>query len=235
MQSSPSQSATETPSPSAAANGADRTRAQEAYTRLEEMIVTLELAPGSRISENAMAQLLGLGRTPVREAMQRLALEGSLRILPRAGAIVSEIDLSDQFKLIEVRRGIERILAGRAARLADAATKARFAALAERFEAAAVGNDDAIFIAADRDFNALVAATAQNKYAAAAMAPIQAQTRRFWFLNFRKFGDLTRVSRLHAAVCAAVVAGDEPAAQAASDALIDSVEDYTRRTLDALM
>ncbi|WP_349368609.1 GntR family transcriptional regulator [Salinarimonas sp.] len=212
-----------------------RTQAQQAYARLEEMIVTLELAPGSRISENAMAARLGLGRTPVREAIQRLAHEGTLRVLPRAGAIVSQIDVADQFKLIEVRRGIERILAGRAARLADAPTRDAFAALAERFEDAAARNDETTFIAADREFNVLVAASAQNKYAAAAMAPIQAQTRRFWFLNFRKFGDLSAISRLHAEICAAIVASDEPAAQAASDALIDAVEDYTRRTLEALM
>ncbi|MGP9821986.1 GntR family transcriptional regulator [Salinarimonas sp. NSM] len=211
------------------------TQAQQAYRRLEEMIVTLTLAPGSRISENAMAQRLGLGRTPVREAMQRLAVEGTLRILPRAGAIVSEIDLADQFKLIEVRRGLERIMAGRAARLADRPTRARFAALAARFGEAESGEDEAAFIAADRDFNALLAASAQNKYAASAMAPIQAQTRRFWFLAFERFGDIPRVSRLHAAICRAIAAGDEAAAQAASDALVDYVEDYTRRTLDALM
>ncbi|MGJ3263332.1 MAG: GntR family transcriptional regulator [Salinarimonas sp.] len=211
------------------------TQAQQAYRRLEEMIVTLVLAPGSRISENAMAQRLGFGRTPVREAMQRLAVEGTLRILPRAGAIVSEIDLADQFKLIEVRRGLERIMAGRAARLADRETRARFAALAERFAAAQAGNDEAAFIAADRDFNALLAASAQNQYAAAAMAPIQAQTRRFWFLAFERFGDIPRVARLHGSICRAIAAGDEAAAQAASDALIDYVEDYTRRTLDALM
>ncbi|GGK36493.1 GntR family transcriptional regulator [Salinarimonas ramus] len=211
------------------------TQAQQAYRQLEEMIVTLALAPGSRISENTMAQRLGIGRTPVREAMQRLALEGTLRILPRAGAIVSEIDLADQFKLIEVRRGLERIMAGRAARLADRETRTRFSALAERFAAAEAASDEALFIPADRDFNALLAASAQNKYAAAAMAPIQAQTRRFWFLAFERFGDIPRVSRLHGAICRAVAEGDEARAQAASDALVDYVEDYTRRTLDALM
>lgn len=89
----------------------DETQASQAYRLLEEMIVTLELAPGSRISENSMSRRLGLGRTPVREAMQRLAREGTLRILPRAGAIISDIDVTDQFKLIEVRRELERVIA----------------------------------------------------------------------------------------------------------------------------
>lgn len=213
----------------------EETQAQQVYRALEEMIVTLVLAPGSRISENSISRQLGFGRTPVREAMQRLALEGTLRILPRAGAIVSPIDITDQFKLIEVRRGIERVMAGRAARLADAPARQRFRDLADAFGRAAADNDDTVFIDTDREFNHLIATTAANKYASAAMAPIQAQTRRFWFLNFRKFGDLSRVSRLHAAICVAVAQGDVGAAEQASDDLINYVEEYTRNTLDTML
>jgi DNA-binding GntR family transcriptional regulator len=214
---------------------ADESQAIQAYRILEEMIVTLELAPGSRISENSMSRRLGIGRTPVREAMQRLAREGTLRILPRAGAIVSDIDVTDQFKLIEVRRELERVIAGRAARLVDARTKVAFEELAGRFDRAARENDDTIFIAADREFNHLMVSTANNVYATVAMAPIQAQTRRFWFLNFKKFGDLERVSVLHAAIARAVARNDIGAAQRASDELIDYVEEYTRKTLEALL
>ena len=67
-----------------------RTQAQNAYRDIEEMIVKLELPPGSRISEKALSQQLGYGRTPVREALQRLAYARLVNILPRAGAIVTE-------------------------------------------------------------------------------------------------------------------------------------------------
>lgn len=211
------------------------TQAQLAYRLIEEMIVTLALAPGSRISEALISRQLELGRTPVREAMQRLAREGSLTILPRAGAIVSEIDITDQFKLIEIRREVERVVIGRAARLADRVARTRFNELRDRFLQAASANDDTIFIAADREFNGLLVAVADNKYATAAMGPIQAQTRRFWFLNFRKFGDLGKVSEAHAEIAAAVAANDENRARAASDALIDYVEEYTMKTLKALL
>jgi DNA-binding GntR family transcriptional regulator len=214
---------------------AEETQASQAYRILEEMIVTLEISPGTRISENSISKRLGIGRTPVREAMQRLAREGTLRILPRAGAIVSDIDVTDQFKLIEVRRGLERVIAGRAARLADAETKAIFDDLAARFDQAAGENDYTVFIAADREFNQMMVRTANNSYATAAMAPIQAQTRRFWFLNFKKFGDLQRVSLLHARIARAIAANDAEAARKASDDLIDYVEEYTRKTLEALL
>ena len=211
-----------------------RTQAMQAYEQIEEMIITLELMPGSRISEAKMSQHLGLGRTPVREAMQRLASEGNLRILPRAGAIVSEVDVADQFKLIAFRREVERFVTIQAARLADDPARATFTRLAGQFHKAAESGKETLFIDTDRKFNHMIATTADNKYAEATMALIQAQTRRFWYLTFNKFGELDKVGPAHARIAQAVAANDEAAAQAAFDALMDYVEEYTRRTVAAL-
>ena len=205
-----------------------------AYQLIEELIVNATLTPGTKVSEKGLSDRLGLGRTPVREALQRLAAEGTVTVVPRAGVIISPIDITDQFRLIEVRRELERLLAMRAARLATAEEKDGFRALSTRFTQAAEKEDAEAFIQSDRDFNQLVASSARNKYALLAMAPIQAQTRRFWYQYFSRFGDLRKVSLLHAGVAAAISAGDEGAARAASDALIDYVEAYTRKTLDAM-
>lgn len=218
----------------AADNAPAETQAQMAYRIIEEMIVTLRLAPGSLVSEKSMSNLLGIGRTPIREALQRLAFEGTVRILPRAGVIVSEIDVADQLKLIEVRREVEKILAGRAARLADSKTRAAFHRLAADFERAAQEDNEKLFIAADREFNGLIATTAQNSYATHAIGPIEAQTRRFWYLHFERFGDLQRVCGLHARIAHSIGANDEHAARQASDDLLDYVEWYTKLTLDAM-
>lgn len=213
----------------------EESQAQIAYRVLEEMIVTLKLPPGSKVSEKSLHRSLGMGRTPLREALQRLAIEGTVKILPRAGVIVSDIDLADQFKLIEVRRELEKILAGRSARLTSPEEKKHFLDLAAAFDAAAEKNDESIFIQADREFNALTIRTARNNYATCAIGPIAAQTRRFWFLHFKRFGNLARVSRLHSAIARAIAAGDEPEARAASDRLIDYVEEYTRQTLESML
>ena len=206
-------------------------QAQMAYRILEEMIVTLKLPPGSKISEKALNRSLGLGRTPLREALQRLAIEGTVKILPRSGVIVSDIELGDQLGMIEVRRALEKIIAGRAARLALEDERRRFSQLALDFERAGDSNDESIFIETDREFNTLITATAQNKYVAYAIGPIEAQTRRFWYLHFKRFGDLPHVAALHAAICRVVAANDEPGARLASDRLLDYVEEYTRKTL----
>ena len=211
--------------------GNGENQAQMAYRILEEMIVTLKLPPGSKISEKALNRSLGFGRTPLREALQRLANEGTVKILPRSGVIVSDIDMADQMNMIEVRRELEKILAGRAARLALEDVCRVFLKLADDFDSAALRNDENIFIAADREFNSLVFSTAQNKYASYAIGPIEAQTRRFWYLHFKRFGDLAHVSQLHANIARAIAANDESGARQASDLLLDYVEEYTRRTL----
>ena len=215
--------------------GARKSQAQSAYEAIEAMIVRLELAPGARISENALSEKLDIGRTPVREALQRLAYERLVQIMPRAGAIVSEIDLPAQFKLIEVRRELERILIRRAARLSGPDTDKQFTDLAARFDAVAKRDDGQMFVEVDREFNTLVYATAHNEFASDAMLPLQSQTRRFWYLYFRRFGDLSRVCKLHADIARAIARHDEEEAGAASDRLVDYVEEYSYRTMRALM
>lgn len=213
----------------------NETQANFAYRLIEEMIVTLKLRPGTRVSEKSLSSELGIGRTPVREALKRLAQERTITIHPRSGAVISAIDVDDHFKLIEVRRELERILVGRTARLANPGIRKAFLDLQAQFETAAAQSSEALFIAADREFNTLVASSADNIYAADAMGPLQAQTRRFWFLNFQQFGDLTKVCRLHAAIAKAIAANDERAARNALDRLIDYVEEYTYQTRRAIM
>lgn len=209
-------------------------QSRRAYRQIEAMIVTLQLPPGSRVSETLLSRKLGLGRTPIREALQRLSFEGTVQIVPRSGAVVSEIEMEDQLAMIEVRRGIENVMAGRAARLASDEQRAIFRDLAEQFDKAAAEMNDELFISTDREFNALIAECARNKYAAHAIGPIEAQTRRFWYLHFQRFGDLKRVCRLHSAVALRIAEGDETGARRQSDKLMDYVEAYTRRTLLAL-
>ena len=67
--------------------------ADRAYRELEEMIVTLQLSPGTVLSEQALSVRLKIGRTPIREALQRLARDGLVAIMPRRGIMVSEINL----------------------------------------------------------------------------------------------------------------------------------------------
>src|SRR3954466_14959420 len=113
------------------------TLTDRAYRELEEMIVTLQLLPGTVLSEQALSVRLKIGRTPIREALQRLARDGLVLIMPRRGIMVSEINLRLQLRLLEVRRELERLMAKLAAERATLDERREFAELAEAMIAAA--------------------------------------------------------------------------------------------------
>src|SRR5262245_26407437 len=93
---------------------------EQAYTQLEEMITTLQLAPGQALSEPYLSGALGIGRTPVREALQRLARERLVIIHPRRGIAIADVNVRNQLKLLELRRELERLIARGAARRGSA-------------------------------------------------------------------------------------------------------------------
>jgi DNA-binding GntR family transcriptional regulator len=81
----------------------NRSLAEAAHSLLEEMIVTLQLKPGSLWSEEALSERIAIGRTPVREAAKRLQADSRVRILPRHGLQIAEIDLHEQLQVVDLR------------------------------------------------------------------------------------------------------------------------------------
>jgi DNA-binding GntR family transcriptional regulator len=202
-----------------------------AYAAIEEMIVTLRLAPGSAVSESELSAHLGIGRTPIREALQRIARERLVSIFPRRGIIVTEINVASQLRLLEVRRELERLIARSAARRATDDERERFRALAVAFEAAAKANDDVTFMRIDRDFNVLCSAASHNEFAAGAMSLMHSLSRRFWYLHYKQAADMPLTAKLHADIARAIAAGDEERAAKASDRLLNLIEKFTRNTV----
>jgi DNA-binding GntR family transcriptional regulator len=202
-----------------------------AYEKLEEAIVTLRLPPGSAVSEQALAEMTGIGRTPIREAIQRLAREHLIIVLPQRGLLVSAIDVNKQLKLLETRREIERLICRNAARRATDSERQRFARLAEEFKKSAAKNDDVAFIRADREFNELCLAAARNEFAEGAMRLLHGLSRRFWYLHYKQTPDMPEMARLHADVALAIAKADVQGAGEALERLIDNIEHYTRATV----
>lgn len=212
----------------------DASLTDRAYSRLEELIVTLQLAPGEVVSEATLGERLRIGRTPIREALHRLARERLVVILPRRGIIVSEINVGAQLRLLEVRREIERLIARSAAERASTAERAQFLALAKAFEAAARTDDETAFMRTDRAFNDLSLVAARNEYATGAMTLMHSLSRRFWFIHYRQAADMPLAAKLHAAVARAIAKGNGAASATASDRLVDYIEAFTRSTVAPL-
>lgn len=217
--------------PAASAGQAGLSLTDRAYSHLEEMIVTLQLPPGNAVSETALSQRLGIGRTPIREALHRLARERLVTILPRRGIIVSEINVKSQLRLLEVRREVERLVAKSAARRATPEERARFFELARRFEKSARTNDDVSFMRVDREFNELSVMAAHNEFAAGAMSLMHSLSRRFWYMHYKQAADLPLTAKLHADIARSIGAGDEAAAGKAMDKLLDTVAKFTHDTV----
>jgi DNA-binding GntR family transcriptional regulator len=219
------------PSTGAASPAGRRALAELAWTRLAEMIVTLALEPGSAHTAPGLAERIGVGRTPVREALKRLEADHLVRIVRGHGVEIAEINADEQLALLETRRALERIVAGRAARRRTAAEAERFAAFARGLREVGRSGEVVAFVRLHPQAAAATMAAARNRFAAAALAPLHALSRRFYVFHHRKARDLQRACDLHAQVMRAIADGDDAAAVKASDAVLDYVEDFTRATL----
>ena len=211
---------------------ADRSLTDRAYVALEEMICTLRLEPGEVLSEGALSETLQIGRTPVREALQRLAREGLVTVLPRRGVLVSDFNVKKQLRMLEVRRELERLMARSAAVRATTEERERFVAIAGAMQESAGAGDDIRFMRLDHEFNVLVSQANRNEFASEAISLMAGLSRRFWFMHHRNAGDLSTIARLHADIASAIAAGDGTAAAAASDALLEYIEAITRAAVD---
>jgi DNA-binding GntR family transcriptional regulator len=211
--------------------GGDATLTDLAYAQLEELIVTLQLPPGAVLSELVLSKRLNIGRTPIREALQRLSRDGLVNILPRRGILVSEINLRVQLRLLEVRRELERLMARGAAERATEDERQKFSSIAEGMREAAEQADDLAFMRFDQQLNTLISSAARNEFASRSMGLMHGLSRRFWYQHYRETADLPLAARLHAEVAEAIARRDPEKAAAASDRLIEYIESFARSTL----
>jgi DNA-binding GntR family transcriptional regulator len=207
------------------------TLTEQAFRLIEEQIVTLRLKPGDVLSEQMLSATFDIGRTPIREALQRLAREGLITVLPRKGILVSDINPRSQLLVLEVRREIERLLSRAGSERATKQQRTQLLDIAQGMDRAAKTKDDLAFMRLDRELNGLMIESAHNDFAARSMKLLQGLSRRFWYMHYREAADLPLCARLHADQARAIAQGNGEAAARASDKLMDYVETFTRATV----
>ena len=208
------------------------TLAEQVYGRLEAMIVTLELQPGTLLSELTISNQFGVSRTPVGEALQRLSREGLVTILPRRGFAVTEVNATDQIRLLELRREIARFIARSGAARATLQEREALREVSAEFLKAGKSGDEVGVTAADKRFHDLFADCAHNNFAVMAIEPLDSLSRRFSHAHSMMRDDAMKSAELHAAIALAMADGDEKRAEQASDALADYLYEFVRLTLD---
>ncbi|MBS1765954.1 MAG: GntR family transcriptional regulator [Acidobacteria bacterium] len=203
----------------------------QATRHLEELIVLSELAPGTTVTEQELSDRLGLGRTPVREAVLRLAAQGLMTVMPRRGILVSRVDAAEYLSLLETRRVLNRLLAALAAVRATESQREQLKQCRKEMAAAMASDDLKGYLRQDQHCYEIIQESCRNPSLLQAMAPLHAHCRRFWCL-YRHAWDLEEAAVGQMAVMDAILRGDGEAAAAASDAQMDYLDRFARIGLE---
>jgi DNA-binding GntR family transcriptional regulator len=200
------------------------TLGEQAYQRLREMIVHLDLAPGDVLSEDDLRVRLGIGRTPIREALQRLAREHFVTVIPRRGMFVAGIDVSELSMLFETRTVLEPY----AARLAAARGGTEHWAAMDAALTQTQGADAEQLMAIDRSCHELMWAAADNRFLLGTLDMLYAQSDRLWHLYLADVTDMGEAVAEHAAILDLLRGGEGGAAAELVDRHVRSFDTQIR-------
>jgi DNA-binding GntR family transcriptional regulator len=166
----------------------------------------LVIAPGAPIDEDSLIQELGVGRTPVREALRRLALEGLVVVYPRRGTFAAPINITSLSDITDVRGQLEAHAASRAARLADDDDRAEAKGLIAELESGVTSQRELIDL--DTRVHRLVHRCSRNPYLAQDLDRYLNMSLRIWLLTFERLPPLDERVREHRELLEAICEGD---------------------------
>ena len=187
--------------------------ADRAYAALRDRIVQLRIPPGAPINEDELGRELDMGRTPVREAIKRLALENLVTVFPRRGTFASEINITDLAHISDVRQQLEGHAAYRAAERLTAAGRAELDVLLGRIAAPGEAPRDEL-MALDADIHRFVHRASANPYLEETLGRYFNLSLRIWYLVLDRLPHLTERVREHRPLLEAVRDGDADGARA---------------------
>jgi DNA-binding GntR family transcriptional regulator len=195
--------------------------AEQAYTLLDEKLATLVLPPGTMVSEGDLIEMTGLGRTPVREAIQRLAHQELIHIMPRKGLLVAPVSRSRMLHILEARKPLESLIVYRASLNARDEQRSGLAAIARGFTISHDSFED--FLRLVHELNELLDICSGNPYATAAVSPLRSHCRRFVYF-YRDQMQLSDAISAHSKMARLVARREFKGAQKASDGIIAVLE-----------
>jgi DNA-binding GntR family transcriptional regulator len=205
--------------------------ADRAYADLRDRIVTLRIAPGAPIDEDVLGGELGIGRTPVREAIKRLALENLVTVFPRRGTFASEINITDLADISDVRIQLEGHAAYRAAERITPAQRAELEELLDELDRSVGSDDTAGLMALDTRVHRFIHRCAGNPYLEESLGRYFNLSLRIWYLVIDRLPHLfTRVHE-HGDLLRAIADGDANGARAIIAEHVETFEREIRAVL----
>lgn len=189
--------------------GQTESLSEAAYRTLKDKIITLQLPPATLVNEAALMAELDMGRTPIREAFQRLAHENLVVILPRRGILVADLNLSDLQKIFELRLELETCAVRLAAKRATPEQIAGLEALFADADGIIRSGDHHQLILLDHQAHVLIGQAAHNEFLQEALERLYNHVLRLWYISLHKVSRLSEAIEEHRDLIAAIKAGDE--------------------------
>jgi DNA-binding GntR family transcriptional regulator len=204
--------------------------ADQAYHAIRTLIVTLDLPPGSHISEPELVERLGIGRTPVREALRRLAQEKLVEVFPRRGMAVTSVDVRDLARLCEVRAVLEPEAARLAAERATTPDLVEIAGLMAEIENQR-GRNDRLLIDLDQRIHRAIYRASHNVFLAETLEGYYAHALRIWMMALDRTSELPAAVQEHHQLLEAIARGAGARAAEIMSAHVEHFEDAMRDVL----
>jgi DNA-binding GntR family transcriptional regulator len=197
----------------------------QAYEAIKHQIITCRFKPGECINEAAVSALLGFGRTPVHQALDRLMLEEMVEVIPRKGVIVSPVILHDVMQMIDVRMINETQCSRLAAERADDSHVQKMSATLDLARTAIADHDVHAMMMFDREFHLQLASASKNFELAEVLRKLNERSLRFWFISFTTPDHHHSFQQQHQAIFEAIRDHD---ADAAESAMRDHINAFRR-------
>jgi DNA-binding GntR family transcriptional regulator len=207
-----------------------RSQSEEAYVRILEKIVSLDLPPGSVVNEGRLRADLAIGRTPIREALQRLAHEKLVRSVPHRGTFVTDVNITDLARITEVRVVLEPHAARLAAERATAADREAIGELMTVLETG-VATDQRWLMRLDQEIHRRVYRAARNPFLENTLERYLNLSLRLWYLVLDRDVRLREAVDEHAELLRAVLAGDGGRAESIMRRHVSGFEREIRKVL----
>lgn len=209
-------------------------QAEDAYSQIRSMIVSLALEPGSLINESSLMSQLGLGRTPIREALRALASEKLVDVYPRRGMFVSSVDVQNLSAISEVRAVLEIKAAALAAQRSTAEDKEMTITLIAEIDVIASEPNMSKLIRLDQRIHRHIYKSTHNQFLESSLEQYYGHALRIWFLALDRFDgleDLTEAVIEHRELLEAIRESDIEGASAAMRNHVEGFEANIRRSL----
>lgn len=199
-----------------------KSQREGAYEEIKRRIITLFYKPGSYLNEAMLSADLEFGKTPVRQAIDQLRLEGMLDVMPRKGLIVRPISFDEITQIANVRIVLEGYCAELAADRCNQEDIARLTDIIEQLNTAAEAQDTDKLMELDRDFHSAISSASKEQVLSEILAGLHDRSLRFWFISLSEKQQVGNILNEHQAIFDALRARDPAAARKAAEHHIKS-------------